>query len=198
MQRAGISTDSSGPVHFHRFVDLPAEVRQMIFKACLPHRVFVFGYHQADVSMKNTDLVDWSERPTALPQIALVCKEAYEISRLYERKYHLDLTLSIFQLEERSDPRHFYGTRKIRFNLELDTVIINYSGKIPGVVEDEEDTEHDAYLKSLPNGPFALALTPKANAVLDMGILADYRETTASGIMGNPYREILLQRESCD
>lgn len=91
-QDANDNVGSSQLTHFHYFPYLPKELRQEIFRACLPRRVFRFTYEQLISPRKSTWHV--SDKPSALPWIAFVCKDAYEISRLarYRLEHRMDFT----------------------------------------------------------------------------------------------------------
>lgn len=196
-QDASDSVGSSQLTHFHCFPHLPKELRQAIFEACLPRRVFRFTYEQLISPRKSTWHV--SEKPSALPWIAFVCKDAYQISRLYWREYRMDFTNIV------STPcmwrQRICGTTKIRFNPKLDTLLVNYSGMTSDDDADDDVLDHEEYLQGLTNGPYALAMKPEVNIVLDMEYLVGPRRKNSlletRWLTSRPYSDCLTQRSHC-
>lgn len=196
---ANDSVESTQLTHFHYFPYLPKELRQLIFEACLPRRVFRFTYEQLDSPRKSTWHV--SEKPSALPWIAFVCKDAYEISRLsrYRLEHRMDFTNIL------STPcqwrQRICGTTKIRFNWKLDTLLVNYSGMTPDDDADEDVLDHETYLQGLTDGPYALATKPEVNIVLDMEYLVGPRRNDSISetrwLTSRPYYDCLTQRSHC-
>lgn len=188
---------SSQLTDFHRFSDLPPELRQMIFQACLPRRVFRFSYGRT-ISPFEGDLSDlFAKKPSALPPIAFVCKEAYYMAKLFVREFLVDRTDVIC----RARRLYGYGTERIRFDPVLDSLFLNYRG--PAADEEPADgvVEHEDYLKGLRNGPFALALDPKINVILSIDLLVGprerFRQSGTRWLTTRPYRDCLTQRSHC-
>ncbi|KAJ0106761.1 hypothetical protein J7T55_001285 [Diaporthe amygdali] len=191
---------SSPLTHFHRFIDLPQELREMIFEACLPRRVFNFSYEKSDDIHPKTTL-DLSSKPKALPSIAWVCKEAYGVSKRFLREYKMDLTRVSYIYDQ-----YLFTTTRILFGRHFDTLYINYCGCVfdeeEDEDEDEDEAEHDQYLESLPDGPFTLALMPGVNIILNMNILVGPRMNInppfEKWLNGKPYRDCLTKHDHCN
>lgn len=142
--------------------------------------------------------MDLSEKPSGLPCIAFVCREAYEISKLYVKEYRVDFT-HIFSVQWME---YLYTTTRIRFDPVLDTLLVNYSGATSDDDPVEGHLEHETYLEGLRDGPYALAMSPKVNIVLDMDQLVGPRrdDTLVSDIRWlttRPYSDCLTQRSHC-
>lgn len=169
--------------------------------------------------------MDESEKPSALPWIAFVCKDAYEISKLFVREYRVGLNIISIKddssseeeqssqeessseeespdEEGQSDEReeHLYGTTRIRFNPDLDTLFANCCG----MTDDEEPyagdylLENVKYLQDLKNGPHALSMMPKVNVMLDMGTLVGPRGSSwAKWLTARPTSDCLAQHSHC-
>lgn len=138
-----------------------------------------------------------SEKPSALPWIAFVCKDAYEISKLFVREYHMAFTNIISDEEEEI----LYETTRIRFDPDLDTLFVNYTG-MPDDQEPyagEDQLEDEIYLQNLHNGPYALSMMPKVNIVLDMQILVSPRPGIrwAKYLSARPYSDCVAQHGHC-
>lgn len=189
----GASSDAGSPQldHFHRFPELPNELRQLIFEACLPRRVFRFTYERPSWPRNNDMHEKW--KPTPLPSIAFVCKEACETSKLYMKKYQVYLNQFVSQ-EWRS---YGQGTR-IHFNPNLDTLLLNFCANAA-------PDPHNP-LESLANGPFALASMPKVNIVLEIELLAGARPSQSARTrdraikwpISRPHHECITKRDHCD
>jgi hypothetical protein len=186
---------SSQLTHFHPFKDLPPELRQMIYKACLPRRTFRFSYGRGpwrSPCMKES----FGKKPAALPFIAFVCKEAYHISKLFSREFEMNF-------KEVLQGHYSYGTTEIRFDLDLDTLLINHTGTLAGETLDTDHADHEDYLQNLHNGPFALAMNPKVNFILELDRLVGYRgmlgysPSRIKWLTARPYWDYLTQRRHC-
>lgn len=191
---------SSQLTDFHRFIDLPPELRQMIFVACLPRRVFKFSYRRTIAPFERDTSNLFGKKPSALPPIAFVCKEAYAMAKLFVREFLVNSTDVICSARG----LYGYGTERIRFDPVLDSLIINRRG----LAADEEPcdprgglVEHHGYLEDLHNGPFALALDLKVNVILLMETLVGPRKRSRQSairwLTTRPYRDILTQRSHC-
>lgn len=96
------------------------------------------------------------------------------------------------------DERPMYGTTRIRFDRDLDTLLISHCE----MTEDEEPyapeylREHAFYIQNLHNGPHALSMVPKINITLDIGVLVGPRfvgNRWAKWLTARPYSECLAQ-----
>ncbi|KAI7779940.1 hypothetical protein LA080_000152 [Diaporthe eres] len=174
--------------HFHRFPDLPPELRDMILQACLPRRLFKFSYWQPRSPDKPPS--DLSEKPSALPSIAFVCKDAYNISKMFVREYHVSV-INMVSVQ----------TAIIRFDPDLDTLFVNFRG----LTDDEEpevedlEREREIHLQNLHNGPYALAMMPKVNIMLGMvGLVGPRRRVSQTRwLTTRPYSDCLARHGHC-
>lgn len=194
---SGGAESSQGP-HFHLFEKLPREIQHMIFQACIPRRVFRFTYERLKRSKTGPKSeMHISEKPSALPWIAFVCKDAYKISKLYVREYLMDYT-KIFSLSVISRQ---CGTTRIRFDLDLDTLYVNYGGITSDEDPEDDHRDHDEYLKGLVNGPYALVKRSNINFILEMECLVGPRNRDLVGEMkwltASPYQDCLIQHRAC-
>ncbi|KAL1846848.1 hypothetical protein Daus18300_014133 [Diaporthe australafricana] len=187
--RADSSPELSRVADFHLFAELPPELRQMIFAACLPRRIFMFSYSGS----LTGSMAGVGKKPRGLPWIGMVCKEAYHISKMFVREYRMDLTT----LSWLPTPAH-YGTTTIQFNLKFDSLMLNYFGSDLDDNEDGAKAQHDRYLESLPNGPYALAALSKIPAVLNIHHLVGPRLFPVAWHMPRSYRAHLIRRDHCD
>lgn len=71
--------------------------------------------------------------------------------------------------------QYLYGTTRIRFDADLDTLLVNYCGLTSDDEPHDPETEHHEYLEGLHDGPHALTMSPKVNVVLDMHALVGPR-----------------------
>lgn len=92
-------------------------------------------------------------------------------------------------------------TTRIRFNLDLDTVLVNYSGITPDDDPEDDHREHEEYLKDLQNGPYALVKRPNVKLILDMAYLVGPRHPDSVGeikwLTASPYQDCLIQHRHC-
>lgn len=187
--------ESAQLTHFHRFPDLPTELRQMIYQACLPRRVFRFTYETLPTPVKSE--MNFADKPSGLPHIASVCKDAYDYCKLFVREYRVDYT-EIISVERE---QYFYKTTRIRFDPDLDTFLINYSGTTPDCDAAADHRIHETHLESLPDGPYALAMKPNVNVVLDIENLVGPRYIDSLWMIrcltARPYSDCLTQHSHC-
>ncbi|KAG6361245.1 hypothetical protein INS49_009469 [Diaporthe citri] len=151
--------------------------------------------------------MDVSEKPSALPWIALVCKEACEISRLFVREYRVAFNIISFEEESSDDEEQsseveelLRGTTRIRFDPDLDTLFVNYCGMTADEepYAGEDQLEHAIYLQELENGPHALSMMPKVNIMVDMcGLVGPRRSSWAKWLTARPYSDCLAQHGHC-
>lgn len=184
------SVGSPQLAHFHRFPDLPPELRDMIFQACLPRRLFRFAYWRP--ISPHESLAHESEMPSALPWIAFVCKDAYNISKLFVREYRVVFAGSFLGQ---------WGTVRIRFNPDLDTLFVNYRGLANDEEPEVDDLERESYLQDLHNGPYALAMMPNVNIMLHLSSLVGPRQRGSLSkirwLTTRPCSDCLVQHDHC-
>lgn len=93
------------------------------------------------------------------------------------------------------------GTTKILFNSKLDTLLVNYSGMTSDDDADDDVLDHERYLQGLTNGPYALAMKPEVNIVLDMEYVVGPRRidslSETKWLTTRPYSDCLTQHSHC-
>lgn len=187
-QGSKVENELSPATQFHLFPKLPPELRQMIYYACIPRRIFKLHYYGWEEDAPEAWFL---KKPAALPLIAFVSKEALYISKLHLKEFEM-----IFCDYPNSHSSNFkLQTTPIRFNLKLDRLYICHDS---AALNHRED-----HLKDLHNGPFALTMKPKVNLILEMrGLVYDRHHRRLLGPrlpwrMSNHGYDILAQQSHC-
>lgn len=151
---------------FHRFPDLPAELRQMIFEACIPRRIVQVLYCSEHL-LVDPEYIGVGGSPEAqrvrseLSRMILVSKEAYDVVLWGRSIYNIPMTPWTIPMDN-SIPQHPFTLVPVLFSPKIDIVWV---GGLYNLFKCQ-GRRHER-IAEIENGPFSLIAHPKSTVAID-------------------------------